>query len=240
MRRVVFAGPSLYGIDTSGFGIETRPPIQAGDVLTLLESGPAPGAVLVIDGIFGAGQAISVAELRELPRRGVALFGASSMGALRAADGRGMGIQPLGGIAGEYVAGARTNDADVALLHDQAGRALTMPTVNVESLARLLILEGVAPECALDFLKVARRIHFTERTPAKLCSMLKKAGVDPDSEPGALLGRPRLWDRKASDALDALLTFVEFVPDDLARLTQRENALAELVPWRTLAQRSTA
>src|SRR5436305_8306237 len=83
-ERIVFVGPSipLARARLSLPDAEYRPPIRRGDL-----DGIAPGAVVgVIDGVFAQTLAISPGEIREAIDSGVAVYGAASMGALRAAE----------------------------------------------------------------------------------------------------------------------------------------------------------
>jgi hypothetical protein len=236
-NHVVFVGPSLHGVTLPEQGLVLRAPIQAGDILALLDSPPLPRGVLVIDGIFGAGQAISVGELRMAVDAGVAVFGSTSMGALRAAEGQAMGMVPLGSIAAEYVAGTRTSDADVALLHTQDGRALTAPTVNVEQLARMLLTLGAEPSAASRFVAECRAVHFTRRTFRVTEELAERCGLVQVPQMADLVHRGRLWDRKSLDAQDALATFSRLSSDELERIARDGATILDLVPAHAAADR---
>ena len=85
MRRdwIAFVGPTLSSAEASRFGCEVRPPARQGDVWrALLEH---PRALVLIDGVFESTPSVWHHELRAALASGIAVFGASSMGALRAA-----------------------------------------------------------------------------------------------------------------------------------------------------------
>src|ERR1700739_183791 len=116
MRTVgVFAGPSLPVADRLPVtGLTYLPPAARGDVAAAAERFDA---VLLIDGVFHQGIAPSAKETLAACRR-VPVFGAASMGALRAVECRAFGAIPLGAIAGWYASGAIDGDDEVAVLMD--------------------------------------------------------------------------------------------------------------------------
>src|SRR5687767_2156797 len=81
---IVFIGPSL-SLDQAKLilpNADYRAPIKRGDLDSI-----APGTVVgIIDGVFAQNLAISPGEIREAVDNGVSVYGAASMGALRAAE----------------------------------------------------------------------------------------------------------------------------------------------------------
>lgn len=239
MTRSLFAGPSLVRARLSEPGLQVHPPIQAGDVEALLCEALRPTAILIIDGVFGAGQAISLGELRRATEHGVAVFGATSLGALRAAEGERAGVRALGAIAAEYVAGTRTNDADVALLHTGDGRATTAPLVNVEHLARMLVLLGADRAKAARFVRSCRRTHFTRRTFTAVEELAGVAGLTSDPRCLNIVRQPHLWDRKALDALAAVEEFMRLSDEDMGRMGLGSATLCDLIPDRIMVEQKS-
>ena len=82
--RVIFAGPSLYGVPYDAPGIEVRPPAAQGDLLRAVIDGA--GVIGLIDGAFEATAAVWHKEILHALGEGVAVVGGASMGALRAAN----------------------------------------------------------------------------------------------------------------------------------------------------------
>lgn len=187
---IAFVGPSLPNAKLRG--VDLRPPARQGDIWRALES--QPRAIALIDGVFEHVPSVWHHELRAALASGVALFGAASMGALRAAELHTLGMIGVGQVFRWYRDGVLTDDGAVALLHADAEhgfRPLTVPLVNVMYVAEQLN----APQ----LLKAARRIHYQRRTwPA----VFEAAGGKP---PGFVA-----HDLKAKDArecLDAALAF---------------------------------
>jgi hypothetical protein len=160
----VFAGPSLPPSDrVDSPGIVYLPPAARGDLAAAAER---YDALLLIDGVFHQAIAPSAKEMLAACRR-VPVFGASSMGALRAAECRPYGAIPLGTIAGWYAAGAIDGDDEVAVLMDAATtRALSVPSVNVRYVARLATRRGVltAAEARAWANRARREIFYADRS----------------------------------------------------------------------------
>jgi hypothetical protein len=165
MRSVgVFAGPSLPIADRLAVpGLTYLPPAARGDVAAAAERFDA---LLLIDGVFHQAIATSAKEMLAACRR-VPVFGASSMGALRAVECRAFGAIPLGAIAGWYASGAIDGDDEVAVLMDPAtSHALSVPSVNVRYVARLATRRGVlsAAEAGAWANRARREIFYADRS----------------------------------------------------------------------------
>jgi len=84
---VAFLGPSLRSAEALGIvpQVELRPPICQGDLTTVVE-GLHPRAILIVDGEFGQSLSVWHKEILHALHLGIRVVGASSMGALRAAE----------------------------------------------------------------------------------------------------------------------------------------------------------
>ncbi|HZH02957.1 MAG TPA: TfuA-like protein, partial [Myxococcaceae bacterium] len=136
---MVFLGPSLPAVEarslTSGLLL---PPARQGDVWRALAL--RPRVLVLIDGVFELQPSVWHRELLSALDAGVAVFGASSMGALRAAELDARGMIGIGTIYRGYAERRWVDDADVALLHageDDGYRPLTVPLVSVRHVAEL-------------------------------------------------------------------------------------------------------
>jgi len=167
MRIVVFAGPSLPGASRAHFeGIEWRPPAEAGDLLRLDLS--AGLTICLIDGYFDHRPAVRHKEILLALSKGVRVVGASSMGALRAAEMAAFGMERAGAIARAYVTGRLTGDDEVALVHGPAEwdwRPLSIPLVEVRAtLCSLVRRRAIAVADARRLVAAARAVHYADRT----------------------------------------------------------------------------
>lgn len=203
---VVFLGPTLpLAAARKTLRARYLPPARQGDVFRVLPS--RPKVIVLIDGVFEAVPSVWHHELRAALASGVHVIGASSMGALRAAELHGEGLLPVGRIAGEYVSGARTDDADVVLLHGDADskyQALTVPLVNVEAtLAEAVRQRVLTRREASGFVERARGTFYKQRTWRALVQATPKWSDTRRAEVLAWL-RSNVVDQKARDAVQAL------------------------------------
>lgn len=164
--KVLFAGPSLYGSDIELTGLDVRAPAAQGDVLAAVRDGAT--AIGLIDGEFGQRAAVWHKEILLALDRGVGVYGASSMGALRAAECAPFGMIPVGAIANAYLDGILDDDAAVALTMAPAEMGsipLTEPQVDAEAtLAKLRDLDLIDAAIHADLVARSAALHFTERT----------------------------------------------------------------------------
>jgi TfuA protein len=162
-RLAVFCGPSLPPEDRLGFGgVSFLPPAARGDVERAAHEFDA---ILLIDGVFHHDLAPSPKECYRVAQR-VRAFGASSMGALRAAECAPYGFLPLGAIARWYAHEIIDGDDEVAMLvHPETHAALTVPSVNVRYVARLAHRRGLLARTeATRLIDESRAIFYTDRT----------------------------------------------------------------------------
>ena len=165
--KIVFVGPSLgQGHYPRPPDVEFRPPAVQGDVMQAVGDGAT--VIGLIDGQFEYVAPVWHKELLYALKAGVTVLGASSMGALRAAECQAFGMRGIGRIFEDYVSGQRVDDADVALLHGPAelGYApLTVPLVNVDATLQTACRVGLLGEAEISHLhQAARQIHFKDRT----------------------------------------------------------------------------
>lgn len=113
-RTFLFAGPSIHGLEIPR-DFELRPPAACGDLLSLLAEPPA--TVALIDGVFRTARTVWHREILSLLAAGWQVFGASSLGAIRAAELLPFGMQGVGEIFAGYALGAIRRDDAVLLDH---------------------------------------------------------------------------------------------------------------------------
>ncbi|MEQ1901698.1 MAG: TfuA-like protein [Devosia sp.] len=164
--KVLFAGSSLHGSQIDLRGLDVRPPAKRGDLLKAVREGAE--AVGLIDGEFGQNAVVQHKEILFALDRGVAVFGSSSMGALRAAECASFGMIPIGVIASAYLDGSLDDDAAVALLMAPAELGsfpMSEPLVDAEATLeklRVLCIIDEVDHCRL--IARARALHFSDRT----------------------------------------------------------------------------
>ncbi len=116
----VFAGPTIESSAVTAElpDVVVLPPAAQGDVYRVVQN--RPRAIAVIDGYFERIPAIWHKEILWALSQGVPVYGASSMGALRAAELAAFGMVGVGWIYDQFAAGALTDDDEVAIIHASA------------------------------------------------------------------------------------------------------------------------
>jgi len=180
---VLFAGPSIFGLDPGLFsGIDLKPPAACGDLLAAVLAGAT--AIGLVDGSFENVPSVWHKEILYALSLGVTVLGAASMGALRAAECARFGMVGVGEIFVEFASGSRTADADVAVVHaprDLHYRPLTLALVDAEATIASIREAGALPAELCDTLvAAARALHFKDRTWPEL---IAQSGLPSGSAP---------------------------------------------------------
>ncbi len=138
MKTIVFAGPSISREAVEALDhVEWRPPVSQGDVFSAAKS--APDVIAIIDGYFEGVPSVWHKEILWALSQGIQVFGASSMGALRAAELHQFGMYGVGEIFEAYRDGNYQDDDEVAVLHgpvETGYMSLTLPMVNARATIR--------------------------------------------------------------------------------------------------------
>jgi TfuA protein len=198
---VVFLGPTLAREDAERMlDADYLPPICRGDLERLPEHVRFVG---IIDGEFFQSLSVSPKEVVKLLRRGVTVCGASSMGALRAAETWKLGTIGVGRIFTMYRDGILDADDEVALIYERdTYRKLSEPLVNLRSALDMALAAGVIDEEEKnDLLLRLKSLYFPERSHHALQAMSPKLRDYFKTTP--------LPDVKRDDALQLLHTIRE-------------------------------
>ncbi len=209
-KMVVFLGPSLSHDEARELAPEAilLPPVCQGDLLSACEM-YAPEVVVIIDGEFGQSLSVWHKEVLFVIDQGVRVFGASSMGALRASELDRFGMEGIGEVYRHYAEGFLTADEDVALLHADAEygwRPFTWPMVNVWATVAHLRESGIVADDGCDAIQAAANaIHFTQRSRNALAQKMAEQGRS-DSEELADAFVQNFVDQKKLDAIEGIRT----------------------------------
>jgi hypothetical protein len=201
----LFAGPTISADDVPpAAGCTVLPPVSLGDVYRLVEQ--KPRAIGIIDGYFERTPAVSHKEILWALTQGIHVYGAASMGALRAAELAAFGMVGVGKIFAAYRDGVLEDDDEVAVAHATAAdgyRAASEPMVNIRaSVAKALRQKVLNPAEADLFLSSAKSLYYPLRTyPAALEAALR-AGLNPGTAERLSQWLPQhRVDQKRQDAL---------------------------------------
>lgn len=207
-------------------GAEVGAPVRRGDLLRDIASGVH--VAIIIDGLFHHSLAVSIGELMDALRAGVRLYGASSMGALRASE---LDVHGMIGFGRVYELIRRSpyfrDDFVAQALSTETGQALSHAWVDLHfRLAELSRSRRVDPREVLRVQRLLQELHYSERSPAlqrhlqrrqpRLQALLEQLSVPFESQ-------------KRKDALGVLRRCAE----DLERLRRLNAALNEPSPPRS-------
>ncbi|TMJ43028.1 MAG: hypothetical protein E6G89_02470 [Alphaproteobacteria bacterium] len=135
MSAIIFAGPTIRKPDIIRLCDATiLPPAAMGDIYRAARQ--RPRAIGIIDGDFEGAPSVWHKEILWAMAEGIEVFGASSMGALRAAELANFGMCGIGEIFAAYVAGRLEDDDEVAVEHGPAEMnyiTLSEPLVNIRA-----------------------------------------------------------------------------------------------------------
>lgn len=175
----MFLGPTLAAADAAALlAADYLPPARQGDVYRAVRD-RRPVAIGIVDGLFQQAPSVWHREILWALTRGVHVFGAASMGALRAAELAAFGMRGVGRVFEAYRDGRWPgfdapfeDDDEVAVVHAPAeagGRPLTTAMVDIRDTLLAAEEAGVLGRAARDGLAAAmKRRHFSARTLAAL------------------------------------------------------------------------
>jgi len=209
-KTIVFLGPSLDRASAEKIlAAEYRPPAKRGDILRAAADGAE--IIVLIDGVFHQEAAVAHREVLAAVKQGITVVGASSMGALRAAELYTLGMTGIGKIFGLYRDGKLVSDDEVALVFDPAsGIALSEPLINIRCTLNKAEAAGIitaADNAAL--LAAAKSVFYPQRTYRKIAAAAGDALDAATKERFLLFAATSPADQKKEDAMAAL----EYVRD---------------------------
>jgi hypothetical protein len=168
MRAIIFAGPSLppAARPDAELAIEWRPPVRQGDVARAAQIGP--DVIGIVDGYFEIVPTVWHKEILWAMAQGIHVFGAASIGAMRAAELDVFGMRGIGHIYEAFRDGILEDDDEVAVLHgpEELGYPpLTEAMVNIRATSDEAVRAGVlAPDLAAQLTAIAKSLFYKERT----------------------------------------------------------------------------
>ncbi len=172
----VFLGPSLPTEEAKMYlpDAEYLPPVKRGDAEAVAAKGTK--VMVIIDGVFFQDEAVGHKEILGVIKQGVAVYGSSSMGALRACELEPFGMIGAGTIFEWYKSGKIIADDEVGILYDpETGMALSDPLVNMRASFSKAVCAGIiTPDEEKTLIRAGKSIYYPDRTYRRV---LKKAGL---------------------------------------------------------------
>ena len=243
MKAIVFAGPTLPPRTRPDVPeIEWRPPVRQGELYQAALARPA--AIGIVDGYFEVVPTVWHKEILWAMAEGIHVFGAASIGALRAAELDVFGMQGVGRIYEMYRDGVLEDDDEVAVLHgpEELGYPpLTEAMVNIRATLDEAAQRGVlGSDVAQRLSAIARRFFYKERTYEAVLQAATDAGL-----PAGPLCAFAEWlpagriDQKRLDA-EAMLAAIQAHLASGALPLKVSYSLAETVAWEAARRRIDA
>jgi hypothetical protein len=241
MTAIIFAGPSLPpklrpAADPS---LEWRPPVRQGELYRATLARPA--IIGIIDGYFEVVPTVWHKEILWAMAEGIHVYGAASLGALRAAELDSFGMHGIGQIYEAFRDGRLEDDDEVAVLHGP--EELGYPPVSdamVNIRATLAAAAGsgaIAPALAASLGDIAKGLFYKERSYE---AVMRCAGA---GLPAAALQAFADWlparriDQKRRDA-EAMLDAIHAHLKAGVRPLRVSYRLAETAMWEAARRRA--
>jgi hypothetical protein len=239
MTIFVFAGPSLARADAAVPGLTYLPPAAEGDIYRATREGPR--AIALIDGYFEAQPAVWHKEILWAMYQGIHVFGAASMGALRAAELWSFGMQGAGVIYRAYRRGVLIDDAEVAVLHGPAELnypSVTEALVNVRANLSRAQAQGVlSREARRLVLQSAAAVYYKDRTWERILAAAVQNGMAAEDAASVKSWlKTNSFDLKRRDA-GSLIRLVQEREDSFDEPLQVSYEFEDTTFWRDLVDR---
>lgn len=181
MMVVVFAGPTISATDVRALlPAQVHAPVAQGDVYRAVCAGAR--MIGIIDGYFDRVPSVWHKEIVWALSRGVAVYGSSSMGALRAAELAEYGMVGVGAVFQAFSTGALEDDDEVAVAHgaaDSGYRPLSEAMVNVRAtLASALAARVISVHTNDALLSIAKAAYYVDRNYRLILRRGHEEGLD--------------------------------------------------------------
>jgi hypothetical protein len=211
----VFLGPSLPAEQARRLLDATYlPPIQQGDLLRLLHLNPR--RIGIVDGYFETVPAVWHKEILLAMSRGIHVFGAASMGALRAAELHSFGMIGIGTVFEWYRDGKITADDEVAVRHGPAELgylALGQALVDIRDSCSAALQAGLIGEAlATRLVDAARQLPYWERSYEAVAATVRNGEPSMnDVDTWLAFAKSHCTSLKARDAAALLTAMAEHI-----------------------------
>ena len=154
-------------------------PIKRGDLNLAIKK--HPDIIGIIDGVFHQNSAVGHKEILNAINSGIDVFGASSMGALRASELDTLGMTGIGYCYQQYASGAIDSDDEVAVMLDSESlEALSVPLINMRYIFDNATSENIITKKEKDeLLSNAKKTYYPKRNYSLV---LNESNLDDDKK----------------------------------------------------------
>jgi hypothetical protein len=240
MSAIIFVGPSLPPHARPDVaGLEWRPPVRQGELY--LAALRRPALIGVVDGYFETVPTVWHKEILWAMAQGIHVYGAASIGALRAAELADFGMKGVGHVYRQFRSGEWTDDDEVAVLHGPAEVdyvQVTEAMVNVRATVGRALQSGVVDTTfGTSLVESAKSLFYKDRTYEAVLKVAIGRGCAPD-----MLDRFAAWldggriDQKRIDAEEMLHAMTAHLASGVTPL-EVSYRLAHTFAWEEIRQR---
>jgi hypothetical protein len=221
MSIVVFTGPTISAEDAlQELDATYLPPVSQGDVYRAVARKPL--AIGIIDGYFDRVPAVWHKEILWALSEGIHVFGAASMGALRAAELAAFGMVGIGSIFENFRDGFLEDDDEVAVVHapqELGFQVCSDAMVNIRQTLQRACAESVISDATRKALvEIAKGLFYQKRLFQVILGIARerRLGLSELSALESWLPANRV-DQKRNDALAMLRHIRTFVEEPQTR-----------------------
>lgn len=210
---VVFLGPSMALEEAKSIlDAHYLPPARHGDLLSAVHT-YRPRVIALVDGEFSQALSVWHKEILYALEEGIQVYGAASMGALRAAETEPFGMVGIGEIFTMFRDEILLDDDEVALQYSPASdgyRNLSMPMVNIRATLEHAFEEGRIKLRELEFtVKLAKSMFFRNRAVHTIRQKMLESSIDEASVDSVCKSLENHYvDLKREDTRELLQTLV--------------------------------
>jgi len=162
------------------------------------------GTIVLIDGYIVTRYSPSPQEVSDVLSAGAAVFGAASVGALRAVELRTLGMVGVGWVYGEFLSGRLDRDDELVstMDPDNGHRPISIPLVRIRYAATNLIARGrITATTGATLIDRLSADYFARRTASRVLSHAREIGIDAETAHELL---SPVFDVKALDTMACL------------------------------------
>lgn len=215
------------------------PPARHGDLLSAVHNFH-PSVIGLVDGEFSQALSVWHKEILYALEEGIQVYGAASMGALRAAETEPFGMVGVGKIFTMFKNEILQDDDEVALQYSSASygyRNLSMPMVNIRATLEHAFEEGRINRVELNrTVKLAKSLFFRNRVVPTIRQKMLDSNIDETSADNVCNSLENHYvDLKREDTRELLRKLVN-VPSE--SLTQWSWSLNQSPQFRTMVNQN--
>lgn len=209
-----------------------HPPAQCGDLIRLFRLHPE--LVVIIDGLYETTPAIWHKEILLAMQMGIEVWGAASMGALRAAELHPYGMRGFGSIFNQFKTGNLNDDDEVAVLHldeSQNFSAVNDAMINIRATCDHALQKGLLTPVAKDnVVHYCKKQFYPYRSLIKALQHLSKKDQASYQAFAEWLNQQGMIDLKQQDAINVLQHVAQYkAPNPQPIRTQQTNTLTHFL-----------